>query len=172
MKVCVSGFTGVGKTTVAEEVAKIIKAPHIAFTMKDEAKRRGMTIVELQDIAAKDKSIDLEFDERQKEELGKHASFVTSTWLGAWLADADINVWLYASEDVRVSRVAKRDKLPVEDARKMMLRKDEQNVERYLKLYNINIADVNKFHVCINTEFMAPPQAALAIVRCLEAMKR
>ncbi|MEM0437806.1 MAG: cytidylate kinase family protein [Candidatus Micrarchaeia archaeon] len=172
VKVCISGLTGSGKTTAAEHLAKLLGVPHIAFSMKDEAKARGISIVELQEIAARDSRIDLEFDKRQEEEMKKHQSFVTSTWLGAWIADADLNVWLYADDEVRARRVAGRDGMPVEEARKMMLKKDAQNVERYLKLYGINIADTGKFHLCINSGLLPPDKIAAMIARCLEEIKR
>jgi cytidylate kinase len=170
MKISISGLTGVGKTTTAEHISKILGIPQIAFSMKDEAKARGMTIVELQNIAAVDKNLDLDFDKRQIEEMKKHPDFVTSTWLGPWFANADINVWLYASDEIRAQRVAKRDGLDYENAVNMMRMKDAQNKERYLKLYNINIADVNKFHVCVNTGILPPEQVARVVLESYKIM--
>ncbi len=164
MKISICGLTGVGKTTAASYVARMLNIPHISFSFKEEAKLRGITLSELQKLAEQNKNIDLEFDDRQKGEIKKHDSFVTSTWLGPWFADADLNVWLYAEDSIRAERVAKRDGVSYEDALKSMMRRDAQNKKRYLEVYNINIMDLNKFHICINSGEFEPKQIAEIII--------
>ncbi|MGB9635091.1 MAG: (d)CMP kinase [Candidatus Micrarchaeia archaeon] len=156
MRISIAGFTGAGKTTVAELLSKRLNVPHICFSFKDEARLRGMSLMELQILAAQNKRIDIEFDERQRERMNQCKDFVTSTWLGPWFANADLNVWLYAEDGVRAERVAKRDGISTEEALKNIRLRDQQNKERYLKLYNIKIGDINKFDICINTEKYLP----------------
>jgi len=171
VKIAISGLTGTGKTTTAERIAGELDIPHICFSMKEEARARGISIVDLQSIAAEDDNIDKEFDRRQGEEMERHSSFITSTWLGPWFANADLNVWLYAEDSVRARRVAERDGLSYEEAFKMMIVKDKQNNERYLKLYGINIADINKFHVCINTSNMPVEKVCSVVTSVLGIMR-
>ncbi len=172
MKIAISGLTGVGKTTTADHVSRLLGIPHISFSMKEEARKRGMSILELQEIAKQDSKLDLEFDRVQVEEMKMHEDFVTSTWLGPWFANADINVWLYAEDSIRAKRVAERDALTYDDASNLMLLKDAGNKERYSKLYNIDITNTNKFHICINTGMMGPERVAQIIINALEVMKK
>jgi len=171
MKIAISGLTGAGKTTVANIIAKKLKIPNIAFSMKDEAKARGMSLIEFQEMAAKDKRFDLELDRKQVAEMRKHKSFVASTWLAPWFANADLNVWLYLDEKVRVARVAKRDKISLREAQKIVHTKDQQNRERYLKIYGINIDDLSRFHLCINTGHMKPQTVAKLIIEAAKIVR-
>lgn len=171
MKIAISGLTGTGKTTVAGILAKWLKVPNIAFSMKDEAKARGISLIKFQEIAAKNKELDLEFDKRQIAEMKRHKSFVTSTWLAPWFADADLNVWLYLDEKERARRVAKRDGISEKAALRLVRKKDQQNRERYLKIYGINIDDVNRFHLCINTTHMRPATIARIIMQAAKIIR-
>ncbi|MEM3363928.1 MAG: cytidylate kinase family protein [Candidatus Micrarchaeia archaeon] len=171
MKIAISGLTGAGKTTIAGIISKKLKVPNIAFSMKDEAKARGISLLKFQEMAAKDKRFDIELDRKQIAEMKKHKSFVTSTWLAPWFANADLNVWLYANEKIRAERVAKRDNISIYSARKIVHKKDQQNRERYIKLYRINIDDINRFHICINTEHIEPEKAAKIIIEAAKVVR-
>lgn len=50
-------------------------------------------------------------------------------------------VWSEASEDVRVSRLARRDEMPFEDALKVLREKDEKTKAIYEKLYGFSLGE-------------------------------
>jgi cytidylate kinase len=171
MKIAISGLTGAGKTTIAEILSKKLNVPNIAFSMKDEARERGISLIRFQEMAAKDKRFDIELDRKQIAAMKRHKSFVTSTWLAPWFANADLNVWLYVDEKVRAGRVAKRDDISLKASHRLVHKKDQQNRERYLKLYKINIDDVNRFHLCVNTERVKPETVAKMIIEAAKIIR-
>ena len=165
MKIAISGLTGVGKTTVADIVAQWLDIPHIRLSFKDLAAEKGISLFEYQKMAEKDPSVDREFDEFQKKVLRSKDSYVASTWLAPWLDDTDINVWLYADLDTRVKRISNRESLSSEEARGYIDRKDSSNIKRYKELYNIDIRDRDRFHICVNTSLYSPKEVAEIIIQ-------
>jgi predicted cytidylate kinase len=164
MRIAISGLTGVGKTTVAEIVARKLNVAHITFSMKDMAKKMKISLIELQDIADKDHNIDKKFDEIQLKEMEIVKDFVISTWLGPWLAKPDFSVWLKADNVVRFKRIAGRNNISISDSEKYVLRKDEQNVERYMKVYNIDITEHSMFDLELDTSDLTPEQVADMVI--------
>lgn len=164
MRIAISGLTGVGKTTVAEIVAQELNVAHITFSMKFMAEKMNISLIELQEIAKKDHNIDRKFDEIQLKEMEKVGNFVISTWLGPWLAKPDFSVWLKTNDSIRFSRVAKRENISLQEAKKYVLKKDEQNFERYMNIYNIDISDHSMFDLELDTTDLTPEQVAKKII--------
>ena len=84
MIICISGLSGTGKNTAGELLAKQLGCRQIQFTFKDEAKARGISLMELQKLADKNPGLDKEFDERLVREASK-GNCVVTTWLGPWM---------------------------------------------------------------------------------------
>jgi predicted cytidylate kinase len=165
MRIAISGLTGVGKTTVSEILAEKLNVAHITFSMKVMAKKMNISLIELQEIAKKDHNIDKKFDEIQLKEMEQVKDFVISTWLGPWLAKPDFSVWLTAKDSERFIRVSKRDSSSIEEIKKYVLKKDEQNIERYMKIYNIDITDHSMFDLELDTTDLTPEQVANIIIK-------
>jgi cytidylate kinase len=164
MIICISGLSGSGKNTVAKLVAKKLKYRLIDPTFKSLALEKGMTLMQFQKLAEKDKNIDKEFDKKLIEEA-KKGNAVVSTWLGPWMIkDASLKVWLYASKNERAKRIAKRDGMTIEQAKRHITKRDSSNQKRYMKLYNINIFDQSDFDLVLNTEHVPPEKSAEIIV--------
>ncbi len=164
MRIAISGLTGVGKTTVSEIVAKKLNVAHITFSMKVMAEKMNISLIELQEIAKKDHNIDKKFDEIQLKEIEEVKDFVTSTWLGPWLAKPDFSVWLKTDDSIRFVRICEREKISLEKAKKYVLKKDEQNFERYMNIYQIDIKDHSMFDLILDTTELTPEQVANKII--------
>ncbi len=169
MIITVSGLTGSGKNTLGEEISEKTKMEMICPTFKDLAEKEGISLMEFQKKAANDPKIDLKFDDVLKEKTKKGNCIVT-TWLGPWMVNADLRVYVFAPLDVRAKRIAKRDGMSVEEAKKHVVARDEQNRKRYLKVYGIDIYDPANFDICLNSGIYRPEQMA-EIVLQLAAMK-
>ncbi len=165
MRIAISGLTGVGKTTVAEIVAEKLNVAHITFSMKFMAEKMNISLIELQDLATKDHNIDKKFDEIQLKEMERVKDFVISTWLGPWLAKPELSVWLKTDNLIRFERISKRENMSLQKAKEYVLRKDEQNMDRYMTIYNIDITDHSMFDLELDTTELTPEQVADIIIK-------
>ncbi len=159
MIIAISGFTGCGKNTLGELLAKKMGYKLICPTFKDLAAEEGISLMEFQAKAAKDKNIDKKFDAALKKQVAAAGgNCVVTTWLGPWMVDADLRVKLFVADEIRAGRVAKRDGVSKAEALKHMQKRDKQNIVRYKKVYGINIADENIYDVCFNSGKYKPQE--------------
>jgi len=165
MIVSVSGLSGCGKNSVGEAVARKLGLRAVQASFKDEAKRLGVTLMELQEMAEKDKEFDLKLDRHVVDEASK-GGCVVMTWLGPWMVkDADLRVWLNAGEEVRAARISKRDGMGPQEALRHVRERDGENRARYKKYYGIDILDHSIFDLEINTAAFSP-DASAEIIAC------
>jgi cytidylate kinase len=171
MIVCISGLSGCGKNTVGAKVASKLKLRPVQMSFKDEAARRGMTLMQLQELAGKDRKLDVELDAAITKEAEK-GNCVVMTWLGPWtVKNADLRVWLEVSEEERARRVAGRDRMSPEEARKHVHARDDDNRKRYKRYYGIDIDDRSIFDVVVNTGRFNPDQASEIIAEAAELLR-
>lgn len=159
MIIAVWGFTGSGKNTLGELIAKKLGYRLINPTFKDLAAREGVSLMEFQEKAARDHTIDKKFDEMLKDEIRKsNGKCVITTWLGPWMVDADISIKINVPAEVRAQRIAKRDGMSIEEARKHVEERDRQNIRRYKEVYGIDITDDSIFDIQLDGEKNNPQQ--------------
>lgn len=170
MIICISGLTGSGKNTVGAEVAKLLSLRVVDPTFKTIAKKRGMALMDFQEKAEKEHSIDRQFDAHLIADA-KKGNCVVCTWLGPWMVKgADLRVWLHAPREVRARRLIGRDGMALEQALEHVSDRDEGNHRRYMEVYKINIYDHSGFELVINTERFAPGQTAEIIAAAARAL--
>lgn len=164
MIITISGLSGCGKDTVGALVAKTLRLRHIRFSFKDEAARRGISLMQLQRLATKNPSIDKEFDRRLVKEA-RRGDCVVTTWLGSWLVKgADLRVWLAATEKTRAARIARREGITLARALSHIRARDANNRARYKRLYGIDLGDHANFDLEIHTDRLAPETIARIII--------
>lgn len=171
MIVAVSGLGGSGKDTLGRAVAKELGLRVVCPTFKTLAQDEGISLMEFQEKAKNDPEIDRKFDDALKRECAEGDCVVT-TWLGPWMVEADFRVWVFAPLKVRAGRIAKRDGLSVEDALAHIEKRDEDNRERYLKLYGIDILDTQKFDMALNSGNYSPEEMAKIVAEGIRQKKR
>ncbi len=165
MIISISGLSGSGKNSVGELVAKKLNLRTISFTFKSEAKKKGVSLMDFQKEAGKDKKIDMDFD-KEIVKSAKKGKCVVTTWLGPWMVKgADLKVWLRASPEERARRISKRDKMTRKNALEHVKKRDEDNRKRYKKLYDIDIFSHEDFDMILNSENFLPEQLA-GIISC------
>jgi len=170
MIIAISGLSGCGKNSVGEKVAAKLGLRPVQVSFKEEAKRRGLGLMELQELASKDPALDRRLDEKIVAEASK-GNCVVMTWLGPWMVkNADLRVWLNASEEERARRVSGRDRMGLAKAREHVRKRDANNMERYRKFYNIDINDRSIFDLEVNTDRFNPEQSSEIIVAAAEQL--
>ena len=155
MIIAISGLTGSGKNTLGEMLAKKLGYKLVCPTFKDLAAKEGVSLMEFQKKATKDPDIDKKFDALLKEQAAK-GNCVVTTWLGAWMTDADVRIKVFAPLETRAKRIAERDGMGLKEAMKHVKARDEDNRKRYLKVYGIDIYDDSNFDACLNAGIYTP----------------
>lgn len=158
--IAISGFAGSGKNTVGEKVALALGWKVVSPTFKDLASDAGVSLMEFQERAKKDLSIDYKFDAALARKAAG-GSCVIVTWIGPWIGEISgrkygeveipavspdvFSVWLDAPSQLRAKRLAGREGISAEDAGKHIEKRDDDNVKRYKKAYGINIEEHEGF---------------------------
>lgn len=163
MIICIAGLSGSGKNSVGLLVSKKLGLRLVDPTFKTLAKKEGISLMDFHKKAESQHKIDKDFDARLIAEVSK-GNCVVTTWLGPWMIkNADMRIWLYASNEARAKRVAGRDGMNICEAARHIAERDGGNHERYLDVYGIDIYDHSGFDLLINSECFLPDQSAAII---------
>ncbi|MBN2014806.1 MAG: AAA family ATPase [Candidatus Altiarchaeota archaeon] len=151
MIITIGGTIGSGKTTLARELAKKFKLKHISagMIMRDMAEKTKMSVEEFSKYAESDSEIDLEIDRQQKEKV--KGNCVVDGRLSGHFLNADLKIWLKAPIDIRIDRIAERDKKTKEDAKKDLIDRENSERKRYMEVYGINIDDMSIYDLVIDS---------------------
>jgi cytidylate kinase len=168
--VTIGGLHGTGKSSVADKVAKHFKLRRVSAgaIFRAIARERGYSLEEFSRIAEGNEEIDRELDARQKEEA-KTGNVVLDGQLSAWMAGehADFRILLTASQDVRIARIAGRDGVSVEEATQETVGRERSEMERYKEYYGIDISELSKYDLIVNTEKFSLQGVVKVIVAAL-----
>lgn len=152
--VTIGGPHGTGKSTYARMIAKQFNLRYISAgqLFRDLAKDKGVTLEELSRQAAKSHEIDRLLDERSAAEAAK-GNAVIEGQLAAWMAKdlAQVRIYLKAPDEARFARIAHRDHVDYETARKQTLEREQIQRDRYKRYYGIDIDDLSLYNLVIDT---------------------
>jgi len=169
MSIVISGWPAVGKTTIAENLAKDfnLKLWNGGDILKMMAFERGYSSSLNHDWwdteeAAKfmkernnNPNFDREVDDRLIE-LVKEGNVVITSYTLPWISDATINFWLQGSVDNRSKRMSMRDKIDINIAKKIVQRRDVENKLIYQKLYQFEFGEkLDVFDFAMNTDILS-----------------
>jgi cytidylate kinase len=179
VSVIISGMAGVGKSTVAEIVAKKLNLELKigGDILKDYAAKLGYKGTDRNDfwdteegksflkLREHDSSFDKKVDEFLKELINTKEMVITS-WTLPWLVENfHVKVWLKASQKTRAKRISERDHIPFEKALEVVKERDNENFVHYKKLYGIELdKDYSVFNLVIDTEFVKPDAISELII--------
>jgi cytidylate kinase len=163
--ICICGLTASGKSTVARRVAEryglrvysggdalkvlAIEAGYKPLNRGWWESKEGLRFLQ-------QRRCDLGFDRKVDAKLLEYAeqgNVVLDSWTMPWLFDNGFNIWIDASKDVRVKRLAKRDNLSLMEALKILEEKEETTQEIYKKLYGFSLGeDFSPFDSVLDTD--------------------
>jgi cytidylate kinase len=106
--------------------------------------------------------IDKEVDKKARKMLEKKGNIVYEGWLAGWLA-RDLphvfRVLCVATLKARIERFAKREKVPLAEAKKKVVFRDRTTLEKHKRLYQVkNQFDKRYFNLVIETDKMTPEE--------------
>ena len=141
LRIAVSGKSGCGNTTVSGLLAKTLGIKLINFTFRQLAQEKGMTLAEVIEAAKTDDTYDKSVDTRQVE-LAKKESCVLGSRLAIWmLKEADVKIYLLASDELRAKRILKREGGDLAQITAFTKMRDSEDTKRYKALYGIDNND-------------------------------
>ena len=165
--ICICGMTGCGKSTVAERLAEKYGLRYISGgdALKDlaaeagyEVDGRGWWESDEGMRFFEERMADPKFDRMADHKLLERAragGVILDSWTMPWLFDGGFKIWLEASEAARASRLAGRDRMPAEDALKVLREKDERTRSIYGKLYGFRLGeDFSPFDMIFDTSLL------------------
>lgn len=179
--VCISGLAGTGKSTLAKQIAKKYNLNYYSGgdALKDLAADEGYDSQSngwwessegLKFLAKREK--DLTFDklvDKKLIEFSKNGNVLLDSWTMPWLLDHGFKIWLAASEDKRTERIAKRDKLTIKQARKVLREKETRTKNIYTKLYGFKLGeDFAPFNIIIDTEKLTAKEVFEVLCQVME----
>lgn len=173
MIIAVAGPIGVGKSTVAQGLAaslgyRVISGGEV---FRSIARERGISVTDVNKLAERDPALDRTLDRRQAE-LARSGDCVVESRLAGWMVEAHLKVWLRAPVEVRAARVAGREGLEVEAARKELVERERIEWARYKATYNIDIDDLSPYHLVIDTTLWTAEVIVEALGRFVRSMNR
>lgn len=168
LSIVISGWPAVGKTTIAENLAKDfnLKLWNGGDILKMMAYERGYSsslnhdwwdteeAARFMNERNNNPNFDKEVDNRLIELVNEGNVVITSYTL-PWIADAKINFWLQGSVDNRSKRMSMRDNIDIEKARNIVQRRDVENKIIYKKLYKFEFGEqLDVFDFAMNTDIL------------------
>jgi cytidylate kinase len=166
MRIAISGHSGCGNTTATTNVGQALGLKIVNYTFRDLAKELDMSFDDLHKEAPSNFIFDYLTDLKCiRATLTEN--IVLGTRLAAWLMDADLRIWLHAPLEARARRINKRESEKAATYEAVLyktLKRDEQNRNRYLQLYGLDIHDHSDFDITINTDKLTAEQVSSLIV--------
>ena len=170
VRIAISGKSGCGNTTVSTLLSEKLGIKLINYTFRQLAAEKGLTLAQVIENAKTDDQYDVYVDTHQVE-LAKAESCVLGNRLAIWmLKEADLKVYLFASDDTRAKRILNREGGDLQQIKDFTSMRDSEDSKRYMKLYQI---DNNKYDFCdliIDTANYNPEQIVDLIIA--ELLKR
>ncbi len=165
MRIAISGKSGCGNTTVSTLLAEKLNYKLINFTFRNLAEEKGVEFWELCRLAETDDSYDKELDNRQVEMAMSEDNCVLGSRLAIWmLKEADLKVYLFASDQERASRVFKREGGDLQTRIEQTQMRDKNDTNRYKRIYSIDNNEYDFVDLVIDTDNKTPEDIVNIIV--------
>lgn len=164
MRITISGMIGSGKSSVADEIAKRLGYQRFSSGdfMREIAKERGISLMELSKIAETNPKIDREIDQRQIKFGKTHDNFVIDGRLSWYFIPDSLKIYLNVSNEEAARRIYndKEETRQTEKfsslkelAEKIQERKNSE-IKRYQKYYGVNHHDKKNYNLYLDTTNM------------------
>ncbi|HZD12206.1 MAG TPA: AAA family ATPase [Candidatus Binatus sp.] len=174
MIITISGYHGTGKTTYAARLAKHEGLRHVSAgaLFRKLAKEKGLTLEELGQLALKDPSIDRLIDEKTMAEAEK-GNVVIDGQISGWILKeiADLRIYLTTPDNIRIMRIAERDRLSLEEAKRQTINRERVQSERYKLHYGFKVEDRSIYNLILDTSIGPIDQVTRILVDTAEAAK-
>ena len=156
--ISIAGNIGSGKSSVARRLGEITGWPIVSTgaIFRDLAARRGLTVLELNQQAETDRSIDDEVDGHLRRLAASGDRAIIDSRMAWHFVPASFKVYLVVDPLIAVERVygaVREDERydSVEEAAQEVLARQHVEAERYLDLYGVHVDDWRNYDLVVDT---------------------
>ena len=179
MNISLTGNLGSGKTSVCNELKEMgYEIVSTGTIFREIAKEKGVTLIELNEMAKTDRSIDDMIDARSIE-LGKTLDGVVFDSRLAWKFIPDsFKVFLLVDTYEAARRVFDGESrnaeeyTDIEDAKNGLSKRAGLERDRFKELYDIDYYDASNYNLVIESTNASPREIAEEIIRYFELFKK
>lgn len=169
MRIAISGKSGCGNTTVSTLLSQKLGYPMVNFTFRQLAEEKGIEFWDFCAMAEKDDNIDRELDRRMVEMALQTENSILGSRLAIWnMKEADLKVYLTASDEERARRIAEREGGTLEERLNQTRGRDSKDSARYKRIYGIDNSDTSVADIVIDTEGKTPEEIVNIIVESVQ----
>ena len=138
-KITIFGLAGTGTSSTGKALAQALNCEFISSgnMFRAEAAKRGMDLIEFTKMTASDPSYDKILDEQIAVYGKEHDDFVIESWLAYHFIPDSKKIKLVCDLEERLRRIARRDKVSLDQARKDTAFREEFNRNKYRELYGV-----------------------------------
>ena len=164
-----------GKTEVAAKISKELKYDlyKASESFRQLARDNNMDLLQFNDYVKSNPDIDKNIEAKTKEIIDNNNEMVIDARLGFYLSNNAFRVYMIADEAVAAKRLfeaaKKRGKeeeySSVEEARQAIKIREASEQERYLKLYGVDIHNLDNYDYVIDTTELSSDIVAARIIR-------
>jgi CMP/dCMP kinase len=169
--ITIAGPHGSGRSTQATKLAEIFNLRYVSTgtLFREKAQELGVSLSEMSKIATSNDSFDRFLDDRARDETRKGGVVLDAT-LSGWVAeDPDIKIYLTAPLNVRVKRIAEREKRSASEVDEETRHREAVEMERFRRFYGYDITDLTIYDVVLNTALADAEGVANILKNVVEA---
>ncbi len=170
--ITIAGQIGSGKTRVSRILAQKTGREMIStgVILRSMAAEYGMTVLELNDLAAKNPDIDREIDAHLKALYGRPEPAIVDSRLGWHFIPSSFKVYLIVDPVIAAERVYSAIRpdeqyTSIDAAGGDSLKRQKYENERFWNLYSIKCDDWRNYDLVIDTSYATPEQVAELILQ-------
>ncbi|MDR2203585.1 MAG: cytidylate kinase family protein [Nitrososphaerota archaeon] len=178
---CISGMAGTGKSTLSKKVAARynLKCYSGGDALKELAREAGCAVTgegwweSPEGLSFLERRVhDSQFDRTVDDKLlgyAKLGDVLLDSWTMPWLLEYGFKIWLMASFDKRVARVAERDKMTFKEAFSVLKKKEAQTKAIYRELYGFCLdEDFAPFNFILDTDNLTADEVFEVLCRVID----
>ena len=181
--ICISGMAGTGKSTLAKKLAEKYGLKYYSGgdALKALAAEEGCNVSnngwwespeglaflrKREKNPQFDKAVDNKFLD-----YAQQGNVLLDSWTMPWLLKTGFKIWLLASIEKRVERVAQRDKITVKDALRILKEKEARTKAIYQKLYGFTLGeDYAPFNLVLDTDNLDVDEVFQVLCKVLDSV--
>lgn len=157
--ITISGLPGCGKSTTAKLLAEKLNYKYIdtGNVFRQLAEKHKMTLHEFEQYSNNHHEIDKELDADIINLVkNSHGGVVLQGRLAGWMCLLNnlsaYKIWLYLDITKRAQRIAERENISFDEAKKDIDFREQSILKRYKEVYNINYNDTSIYDLILETE--------------------